>query len=112
MTGVKRYFVDSGHTFEPTSRIKEKQKIKECSYAEQACSNIAMQRIVDDHTNYMIRARPKCKMDGEISGHWSTSMPGRLYELLYEYPNMGDYKGRTGLSPPAAYPSTVGYRHI
>ena len=23
-------------------------------------------------------------------------------------PNMGDYKGRTGLSPPAAYPSTVG----
>ena len=25
------------------------------------------------------------------------------------YPNMGDYKGRTGLSPPAAYPSTVEY---
>jgi hypothetical protein len=36
---------------------------------EQACSNIAMQRIVDTHTNYMIRARPKCKMDEEISGH-------------------------------------------
>jgi hypothetical protein len=25
------------------------------------------------------------------------------------YPDMGDYKGRTGLSPPAAYLSTVGY---
>ena len=25
------------------------------------------------------------------------------------YPNVGDYKGRTGLSPPAAYPSTGGY---
>jgi hypothetical protein len=22
-------------------------------------------------------------------------------------PNVGDYKGQTGLSPPAAYPSTV-----
>jgi hypothetical protein len=25
------------------------------------------------------------------------------------YPNMGDYKGWTGLSPPAAYSSTVEY---
>ena len=25
------------------------------------------------------------------------------------YPNVGDYEGRTGLSPPAAYPSTGGY---
>jgi hypothetical protein len=25
------------------------------------------------------------------------------------YPNVGDYKGRIGLSPPAAYPSTVEY---
>ena len=25
------------------------------------------------------------------------------------YPSVGDYKGRIGLSPPAAYPSTVGY---
>ena len=25
---------------------------------------------------------------------------------------MGDYKGQIGLSPPAAYPSTVGCRHI
>ena len=32
-----------------------------------------MQRIVDDHKNYMVRARPKCKMDGEILGHWSMS---------------------------------------
>ena len=28
------------------------------------------------------------------------------------YPNVGDYKGQIGLSPPAAYPSTVGYCHI
>ena len=70
---------------------------------EQTCSNIAVQRIVNDHTNYMVRARTKCKMDGEISGHWSTNKPGGLYELLHEYPNVGDYKGHIALSPPAAY---------
>ena len=52
-----------------------------------------MQRIVDDHTNYMVRARAKCKMSREISEHWSASKRERLYELLYEYSNMGDYKG-------------------
>ena len=25
------------------------------------------------------------------------------------YPNMGDYKGPIGLSPPVAYPSTMGH---
>ena len=79
---------------------------------EQACSNIAMQRIVDDHTNYMIRGRTKCKMDVEISEHWSSSKRERLYELLYEYQNVGDYKGQTRLSPPAAYPSTMEHHHI
>ena len=73
---------------------------------------MAMQIIVSGHTRYMVRARPKCKMDGEISGHWSASKPGRLYELLYEYPNMGDYKGRSELSPPVAYPSTMEHHHI
>jgi hypothetical protein len=36
----------------------------------------------------MVRARPKCKMDGDISGHWSANKSGRLYELLYEYLNV------------------------
>ena len=26
------------------------------------------------------------------------------------YPNMGDYEGWTGLSPPAAYPTTMEYK--
>ena len=78
MTGVKWYFKDSGHTSGPTSRIKEKQRIKECSYVEKACSNIAVQRTVDDHTNYMVRAKIKCKMDEEISEHWSASKRERL----------------------------------
>ena len=60
----------------------------------------------------MVRARSKCKMDREISEYWSASKPRRLYELLYEYPNVGDYKGWTGLSPPTAYPSTVEHPHI
>jgi hypothetical protein len=46
-----------------------------------------MQRIVDDHTKYMVRARPKCEMDGEIFGHRSANNSGRLYEPLYEYLN-------------------------
>ena len=25
------------------------------------------------------------------------------------YPDVGDYKGRTGLSPPTSYPSTIEY---
>ena len=54
--------MDSGHTSGPTSRIKGKQRIKEYSYVEPACSNIAVQRIVNDHTSYMIRARAKCKI--------------------------------------------------
>jgi hypothetical protein len=36
----------------------------------------------------------------------------RHYELLHEYLNVGDYKGWTGLSLPAAYPSTVEHHHI
>ena len=31
----------------------------------------------------------------------------RDFKTPTQYPNMGDYKGRTGLSPPAAYPSTM-----
>jgi hypothetical protein len=62
MTGVKWYFKDSGHSSRPISGIKDKQRIKECSYMEPACSNIAVQRTDDDHTNYMVRARTKCKI--------------------------------------------------
>jgi len=75
---------------------------------EQACSNIAMQRKVDDHTSYMVRSGPKCKMDGENSEHWSASKHERLYKLLHKYLNMGGYKGWTGLSPPTVYPSNHG----
>jgi len=67
-----------------------------------------MQRKVDDHTSYMVRSRPKCKMDGENSEHWSASKHERLYKLLHEYLNMGDYKGWTGMSPPTVYPSNHG----
>ena len=49
---------------------------------ELACYNIAVQRIVDDHTNYMVRASTKCKMDGEISG---TGLPA----------SQGDFKTPT-----------------
>ena len=69
--------MDSGHTSRPTSRIKGKQRIKECCYMEPVCSNIAVQRTVNDHTSYMTRVRTKCEMDGEISEHWSASKPGR-----------------------------------
>jgi hypothetical protein len=70
--------MDSGHTSWLTSRIIGKQRIKECSYVEPACSNIAVQRTVDDHTSYMIRVRAKFKIDGEISEHWSTSKRERI----------------------------------
>jgi hypothetical protein len=76
--GKNRIFKDSGHTSRPTSRIKGKQRIKECSYVEPACFNIAIQRTVNDHTSYMIRVRAKFKMDEEISEHWSTSKSERL----------------------------------
>ena len=75
MVGVKTVFKDSGHTSGPTSRIKGKQRIKEYSYVEPSCSNIAVQKIVKDHTSYMTRVRTKCEMDGEILGHWSANKP-------------------------------------
>ena len=40
---------------------------------EPACSNIAMERTVNDHISYMTRVRTKFKMDGEISRNWSAS---------------------------------------
>ena len=40
---------------------------------EQACSNIAMPRIVNDHTNYMIRVRTKCKIGREATKYWSAN---------------------------------------
>ena len=45
---------------------------------EPACSNIAVQRIVNDHKSYMTRVRTKFKMDREMSKHWSTSKRERL----------------------------------
>ena len=47
--------MESGHTSGQTSRIKGKQRIKECSYVEPACSNIAVQTTVNDETSYMTR---------------------------------------------------------
>jgi hypothetical protein len=45
---------------------------------EPTCSNIVVQRIVDNHTSYMTRVRAKFKMDEEISEHWSASKHERL----------------------------------
>jgi hypothetical protein len=42
----------------------------------------------------------------------STGLPATSCDNLRTstlWPNVGDYEGRTGLSPPAAYPSTVGH---
>jgi hypothetical protein len=66
--------MDSGYTSGLTSRIKGKQRIKECFYVEQACSNIVMQRTVDDHISYMIRASAKCKIGREATKYWSASI--------------------------------------
>jgi hypothetical protein len=63
--------MDSGHISGLTLRIKRKYRIKEYSYVELAYSNIAMQRIVNDHTSYMTRVITKFEMDREIPEHWS-----------------------------------------
>jgi hypothetical protein len=41
---------------------------------EPACSNIVMQRTVDDHTTNMIRARTKHKIGREATEYWSASI--------------------------------------
>ena len=55
----------------------------------------------------------------KLSVRWTGRSPGngRLarqgdFKTPTQYLDMGDYKGWIGLSPPAAYPSTVGYHHI
>jgi hypothetical protein len=40
---------------------------------EPTCSNIAVQRTSDDHTNYMVRARTECKIGREAAEYWSAS---------------------------------------
>ena len=59
--------MDSRHTSGPTSRIKGKQRIKECFKVELACSNIDVQRTSDDHTNYMVRARTEREIGWEAT---------------------------------------------
>ena len=73
---------------------------------EPAWSNIAMQRTVNDHTSYMIRVRTKFKMD-RLSPSTSLLASARDFKTPTQYPNVGDYKGWTRLSPPAAYTSTM-----
>ena len=45
---------------------------------EPSCSNIAVQRTVNDNTSYMTRVRTKCDMDREISENWSANKRKRL----------------------------------
>jgi hypothetical protein len=75
---------------------------------EQASSKIAMQRIVNDHTIYMIRVRTNYEMDREIPGHWSASKTWILYELLHEYPNVGGLQGTDRAVTTYPYPSIGG----
>ena len=71
ITGVKS--VIQGQWTHIWANLKDKRKTKnKRMFLSGACnSNIDVQRIVDNHTNYMVRARPKCKIDREISEHWS-----------------------------------------
>ena len=85
---------------------RKKQRIKGYSYMEPTWSNIAMQRTVNDHTSYMIRARTKCEMDGKMPEHWSASKPQRLYELLHNTRMLGITRDRQDCQhlPPTPQP--------
>ena len=50
---------------------------------EPACINIAVQRTVNDHTSYMIRARAKCKIGQEATEYWSASNLVWQFRLLH-----------------------------
>jgi hypothetical protein len=43
----------------------------------------------------------------------STGLPASMrdFKTPTQYPDVGNYKGWTGLSPSATYPLTVGYHH-
>jgi hypothetical protein len=45
-------------------------------------------------------------MGQEATEYWSASNLMWQFRVLHPRRTTGDYKGRTGLSPPAAYPST------
>jgi hypothetical protein len=51
----------------------------------------------------------KCKMDQEATEYWSVS--NLMWQFTYSYTmtEYGEYEGRTWLSSPVAYPSTVGH---
>ena len=72
---------------------------------EPTCSNIAVQRTVNDHTSYMSRIRTKCEMNGEISRNWSTSTWENL-RLLHSTRRWGITRDRQGCHhlPPTPQP--------
>jgi hypothetical protein len=96
------------HTHGPTSRIKGKTKNERMFLSGAGISNIAVQRIVGDHTYTWLRVRAMHEMGREATEYWSTS--NLMWQFRFLTPthqtNVGDYKGWTGLSPPTAYPST------
>jgi hypothetical protein len=50
---------------------------------EQACSNIAMQRIVSNHTYIWLRVRARYEMGWESTEYWSTSILMWQFRLLH-----------------------------
>ena len=75
---------------------------------EQACSNIAEQRTIDDHTNYMVRARPKCKIGWEATEYWSASNLMWWFRLLHPTRTWGITRDRYGCHhlPPTPQPES------
>jgi hypothetical protein len=77
---------------------------------EPSCSNIVVQRIVNDHTSYMTRVRTKCEMNGEISENWSASTWGTL-RLLHSTRTWGITRDGQGYHHLPPTPQS-GARHI
>ena len=72
-----------------------------------------MLSLADDHTNTRLRLRPKrTDVWGDLRVLVCQQPHEAFYELLYGYPNMGDYKGPIKLSLPVAYPPTMEHHHI
>jgi hypothetical protein len=52
-----------------------------------------MLRLADNHTNIWLELRPKDKMDGEITKHWSTNKLGWQFTNSYIIPKCGGLQG-------------------
>jgi hypothetical protein len=72
-------------------------------------TRVKLKRVEMDSYDFWVQGQINFTFTYLLRAPMNTGLPSVAGLWLYVVPKRGDYKGRKGLSPPAAYPSTVGH---